>query len=444
MSVSLPSASAAPARPALLGKARRRLTSPAPAAATEPSCRFCGAALHTTFVDLGTSPLCEDLVRPEHFNRAEPVYPLHARVCGQCFLVQVGDFVRPEDIFRAEYPYFSSYSTSWLQHARRYTDEVTARFGIGPAQRVVEVASNDGYLLQYFHQRGVPVLGIEPAGNVADAARARGIETLGKFFGRKTARQVALSHGQADLLIGNNVLAHVPDINDFVGGLQIMLKAGGVITMEFPHLLRLIEGRQFDTIYHEHFSYLSLHTVERIFAHHGLTLFDVQELPTHGGSLRIFARHAADASQPVGERVGELRRREIEAGVCTEAFYTGFAETVKQAKRELLQFLIGAKNAGQTVVGYGAPGKGNTLLNYCGIRTDFLDYTVDANPHKHGLYLPGTRIPIYPPERIRQTRPDFVLILPWNLSTEIRQQMADIRDWGGRFVVPIPAVTVFD
>ncbi|GAB2955461.1 class I SAM-dependent methyltransferase [Hymenobacter coalescens] len=422
-------------------KARRLLPHRA-ASAGKPRCRFCGHALHTTLVDLGTSPLCEDLVRPEHFNRAEPVYPLHARVCDNCFLVQVGDFVRPEDIFRDEYPYFSSYSTTWLEHARRYTDEMVARFGIGPEQLVVEVASNDGYLLQYFLEKGIPVLGVEPAGNVAEAARARGIETISKFFGRKTARKVTLSHGQADLLIGNNVLAHVPDLNDFVGGLKILLKAGGIITLEFPHLLRLIEGRQFDTIYHEHFSYLSFYTAERVFAHHGLTLFDVQELPTHGGSLRIFACHTADRTKPVSERVGELLRREIEAGVCTRAFYTGFGEAVKQTKRQLLQFLIEAKNAGKVVVGYGAPGKGNTLLNYCGIRTDFLDYTVDANPHKHGLFLPGTRIPIYAPDRIRQTQPDFVLILPWNLSAEICQQMADIRAWGGRFVVPIPKVTI--
>ncbi|OON66070.1 SAM-dependent methyltransferase [Hymenobacter sp. CRA2] len=413
------------------------------ALAAEPCCRFCGEALHATFVDLGTSPLCEDFVRPEHFNRAEPQYPLHARVCANCFLVQVGEFLRPDEIFRDEYCYFSSYSTTWLAHARRYTEQMVARFGIGPEQFVVEVASNDGYLLQYFHERQIPVLGIEPAGNVAEAARRKGISTLSKFFGRRTARKVATTYGQADLLIGNNVLAHVPDINDFVGGLKIMLKPGGVVTMEFPHLLRLVEQCQFDTIYHEHFSYLSFYTVERIFAHHGLTLFDVEELPTHGGSLRIFARHASDHSKPVEARVGELRQHEIEAGVCTLAYYAEFGEAVKQTKRALLSFLIEAKNAGKTVVGYGAPGKGNTLLNYCGIGTDFLDYTVDANPHKHGLFLPGTRIPIYAPDRIRQTRPDFVLILPWNLRAEIMQQMADIRQWGGRFVVPIPTVEVY-
>ncbi|KUG08944.1 SAM-dependent methyltransferase [Solirubrum puertoriconensis] len=410
----------------------------------EPRCRFCGEALHTTLVDLGTSPLCEDFVRPEDFNRAEAQYPLHARVCGSCFLVQVGDFLPADKIFRDEYCYFSSYSTTWLAHARRYTEQMVTRFGIGPEEFVVEVASNDGYLLQYFLERDIPVLGIEPAGNVADAARSKGINTLSKFFGRRTAQEVASTYGQADLLIGNNVLAHVPDINDFVGGLKIMLKPGGVLTMEFPHLLRLIEGRQFDTIYHEHFSYLSFYTVERIFAHHGLTLFDVEELPTHGGSLRIYARHATDDARPVEARVAELRQREIELGVNTLPFYTAFSEAVKETKRALLSFLIEVKRAGKTVVGYGAPGKGNTLLNYCGIRTDFLDYTVDANPHKHGLFLPGSRIPIYHPDRIRQTRPDFVLILPWNLRAEIMQQMADIRQWGGRFVVPIPMVAVYD
>ncbi|WP_400191540.1 methyltransferase domain-containing protein [Hymenobacter sp. B81] len=424
-------------------KSRRPAAAASPPAAPAEHCRFCQTELQTTFVDLGTSPLCEDFVRPEHFNRAEPVYPLHARVCHACFLVQVGEFVRPQDIFRDEYPYFSSYSTSWLDHARRYTEQMIDRFGLGPEQFVVEVASNDGYLLQYFVERGVPVLGVEPAGNVADAARAKGINTLSKFFGQATARKILSTYGPADLLLGNNVLAHVPDINDFVAGLKILLKTDGVITLEFPHLLRLMAGRQFDTIYHEHFSYLSFYTVEQIFARHGLTLFDVEELPTHGGSLRIYARHAADPGQPVGERVGELRERELRAGVNELDFYRSFAEEVKQTKRSLLTFLIGAKQAGKTVVGYGAPGKGNTLLNYCGIGTDFLDYTVDRNPHKHGLFLPGTRIPIHHPDRIAQTRPDYVLILPWNLRPEIMQQMAGIRAWGGQFVTPIPTAQVY-
>ncbi|AHJ98387.1 C-methyltransferase [Hymenobacter swuensis DY53] len=407
-------------------------------------CRFCGAPLDFTFVNLGTSPLCQDHVRPHAFNRAEAFYPLHARVCRDCFLVQLDEFVTSEEIFQNDYAYFSSYSASWLRHARRYTDMATERFGLTKNSLVVEVASNDGYLLQYFVEKEIPVLGIEPAANVAGHAQAKGINTLVRFFGRDTARYVAELSGQADLLLGNNVLAHVPNINDFVAGMQILLKPSGVITMEFPHLLRLMEGNQFDTIYHEHFSYLSFYTVERIFAHHGLTLFDVEELPTHGGSLRIFARHTADTTHPVTRRVRALREQELEAGITDLAYYADFEEKAKETKRKLLEFLIEARREGKTVVGYGAPGKGNTLLNYCGIRTDFMEYTVDVSPHKQGNFLPGTRIPICHPDRIRQTRPDYVLILPWNLREEIMEQMQDIRDWGGRFVVPIPEVQVYE
>jgi SAM-dependent methyltransferase len=406
-------------------------------------CRFCSTPLTTTFVNLGTSPLCQDHVRPQNFNKAEPFYPLHARVCKECFLVQLDEFVSPTEVFN-DYAYFSSYSASWLRHAHRYTDMVSERFSLTADSLVVELASNDGYLLQYFVEKGIPVLGVEPAANVAEYAQAKGINTIVKFFGHDTAQHIASTVGQADLLLGNNVLAHVPDINDFVSGMKVLLKPEGVITMEFPHLLRLIEGNQFDTIYHEHFSYLSFNTVERIFAHHGLTLFDVEELPTHGGSIRIFARHTSNEAQPVTERVTELRDQEVQAGILDLSFYAAFEEQTKETKRKLLSFLIEARRANKKVVGYGAPGKGNTLLNYCGIRTDFVEYTVDLSPHKQGNFLPGSRIPICHPDRIRQTQPDYVLILPWNLREEIMEQMADVRSWGGKFVVPIPEVKVYD
>ena len=405
------------------------------------SCRFCAAPLRTTFVDLGMSPLCQTHIAPDQLHEMEPFYPLHAYVCDQCFLVQLQEFVTPDEIF-TEYAYFSSYSTSWVEHARRYAEMMIERFKLGGGSKVMEIASNDGYLLQHFVARGVPVLGIEPAANVAQAAIARGVPTTMQFFGRRTAATIAAEHGRPDVLLGNNVLAHVPDINDFVGGMKILLAPHGVITMEFPHLARLIAENQFDTIYHEHFSYLSFVTVERIFAHHGLTLFDVEELPTHGGSLRIYARHAENAAWPVTDRAIALRRREIDGGFMTLDRYRGFDEQVKRTKRKLLSFLIDAKNRGKKIVGYGAPGKGNTLLNYCGIRTDFLDFTVDANPYKQGKFTPGTRIPILAPGAIREARPDYVLILPWNLKDEISQQAGYIREWGGQFVVPIPEVKV--
>jgi SAM-dependent methyltransferase len=388
------------------------------------------------------SPPCNRILNLEQLNAMEPFYPLHAYVCDICFLVQLPEHVNPGEIF-SDYAYFSSYSDTWLEHARRYVDMMVARFGLGPRSQVVEIASNDAYLLQYFVARGVPVLGIEPASNVAEAARQKAIPTLVKFFGQPTARELVAEGKQADLIVGNNVLAHVPALNDFVAGLKIALKSHGVITMEFPHLLRLMAENQFDTIYHEHFSYFSFITAERVFAAHGLTLFDVEELSTHGGSLRIFARQADDPSRPVSQRVTELRQREEAAGLTALAPYLSFGDQVKETKRKLLDFLIGAKRAAKSIAGYGAPGKGNTLLNYCGIRTDFLDYTVDRNPHKQGAFLPGTHIPICHPDKIRATQPDYLLILPWNLKEEIMGQMAHIREWGGRFVVPIPEVTVY-
>ncbi len=401
-------------------------------------CRFCGTKLEHTFVDLGMSPLCESYLSADHLNQMEPFYPLHVYVCGKCFLVQLEEYVTPANIF-SDYAYFSSYSDSWLAHANKYTEQMAERFAIGGQSLVVEVASNDGYLLQYFVEKQIPVLGIEPASNVAAIAVQKGVSTLVKFFGTETARELAASGKKADLLLGNNVLAQVPDLNDFVAGMKILLKPAGVITMEFPHLQRLMEQNQFDTIYHEHFSYFSLITVEKIFAAHGLTL----ELQTHGGSLRIYARHTEDSSKSVNNRIAELRAREESMGYSRIEAYSRFAEQVKETKRKLLEFLIEAKRNGKKIAGYGAPGKGNTLLNYCAIRTDFLDYTVDRNPFKHGRFLPGTHVPIYPTDRIRETRPDFVLILPWNLKEEIIKQNAFIREWGGKFVVPIPEVKIY-
>jgi len=407
----------------------------------EPPCRFCGTPLRHTFVDLGMAPLCQTHIEPHQLNHMEPFYPLHVFVCHRCFLVQLEEYVTPKDIF-SEYAYFSSYSDSWVKHAERYSESMIDRFGFGSASMVMEIASNDGYLLQHFLRRGIPVLGIEPAANVAKAAISKGITTTIRFFGVKTAYELVREHGQADLLLGNNVLAHVPDINDFVGGMKVQLKPGGVVTMEFPHLSRLMAESQYDTIYHEHFSYLSFTTVEQVFSAHGLTLFDVEELPTHGGSLRIYGRHEEDVTKPVGRRVQELRVREHMEGVTQLEHYASFGQQVKESKRALLECLIGIKRAGERIAGYGAPGKGNTLLNYCGIRTDFLDYTVDRNPYKQGKYTPGTHIPILPPDHIRETRPDYLLILPWNLQDEIIQQCGYIREWGGKFIVPIPTAQV--
>jgi 2-polyprenyl-3-methyl-5-hydroxy-6-metoxy-1,4-benzoquinol methylase len=411
---------------------------------TAPSslCRFCGAALKHTFVDLGMSPLCESYLSAEQLNQMEPFFPLHVYVCERCFLVQLEEFVSPAEIF-TEYAYFSSYADTWLQHAKAYTDLMAERFHLGPRSHVVEVASNDGYLLQYFVEKGIPVLGIEPARNVAKVAIEKGIPTLVEFFGQECAHRLAAEGRHADLIAGNNVLAQVPDINDFVAGLKILLKPQGMITIEFPYLMRLVAENQFDTIYHEHFSYFSFITAEKIFAAHGLTLFDVEELPTHGGSLRIYACHSEDPSKPISDRAVGLKRRERTAGMMEMAYYKAFGEQVKETKRKLLEFLIQVKKSGKGIAGYGAPGKGNTLLNYCGIRTDFLDYTVDRNPYKQGKFLPGTHIPIYHPDKIAETKPDYVLILPWNFKDEIIKQMGFIREWGGQFVVPIPEVKVY-
>jgi hypothetical protein len=422
-------------------------TEPAPAAhtaspaSTGGPCRFCRTELDTTFVDLGMSPLCESLIDRAHLDRAETFLPLHVWVCRECWLVQLQEYVSPEEIFR-EYAYFSSYSTAWLAHASDYSEMVVKRLSLSPASFVVELASNDGYLLRNFVRKGIPCLGIEPAVNVARVAVEKGVPSLTEFFGVALAERLVREKGRADLVLGNNVLAQVPDLNDFVGGMKILLAPGGTITMEFPHLVRLMEENQFDTIYHEHFSYFSLLCVERIFGAHGLVVFDVEELWTHGGSLRIWARHASATERPVSERVLGLRRREESYGLRDAACYARFEERVRETKRKLLEFLVRAKREGKKISGYGAPGKGNTLLNYCGIRTDFLDFTVDRNPYKHGRFTPGTHIPIFPPEKIDAERPDYVLILPWNLQEEITKQMAHIAAWGGKFVVPIPEVRV--
>ena len=413
-----------------------------PPAAHRGCCRHCGAPLTRTFVDLGMSPLCESYLDADQLDEMEPFYPLRVYVCDQCLLVQLQEYVSPETIFR-EYAYFSSYSDSWVDHARVYTDRIIERLQLNRDSCVVEVASNDGYLLQWFVARDIPVLGIEPAANVAQVAIRKGVPTLVKFFGRATARDLAAAGRHADLLIGNNVLAQVPDLNDFVAGLQVLLAPRGVVTVEFPHLMRLVAGNQFDTIYHEHFSYFSFLAAERVFAAHRLVVFDVEELETHGGSLRLYARHVEDSSKPVAPRVRELAAAEEAAGLRRPDYYAAFEERVKDTKRRLLEFLIQARRQGRTIVGYGAPGKGNTLLNYCGIRTDFLPYTVDKSPYKQGKFLPGTHIPVHAPEKIRETRPDYVLILPWNLKDEIIRQLAYIREWGGQFVVPIPEPRVY-
>jgi SAM-dependent methyltransferase len=409
------------------------------------ACRSCGAPLDHVMVDLGSSPLANSYLSTAALARAEVFLPLCVFVCERCWLCQLPECATPQEIF-SDYAYFSSFSTSWLEHARSYVDAVVPRFDLGPASQVVEIASNDGYLLRNFVERGIPVLGVEPAANVAEAARKIGVPTEVRFFGREAARDLVARGHAADLVLGNNVLAHVPDLDDFVGGLGILLKESGVLTMEFPHLVQMIDGNQFDTIYHEHYSYFSFVAVERVFAAHGLELFDVEELATHGGSLRIYARHrearegTAGARSPRTPQVAALLARERALGVETLGYYAGYSERVRETKRALLEFLIRERRAGKRIVGYGAPAKGNTLLNYCGVRGDFLDYTVDRSPHKQGLFLPGTRIPIRAPDAIFETRPDYVLILPWNLRAEIAAQMSAIRDWGGQFLVAIPGV----
>lgn len=406
-----------------------------------PACRFCGASLRHTFVDLGMSPLCETYPSLTELSRGEHYYPLHVYVCDECFLVQMEAYASPEKIF-SDYPYFSSYSDSWLKHCEAYCEKMAAWLGLNGESLVVEVGSNDGYLLQYFLQRGVPVLGVEPAGNVAKAALERGVPTRVRFFGAPLAVQLASEGSRADLVVGNNVLAQVPDLNDFVSGLKTLLKPAGVLTLEFPHLLRLIQDSEFDTIYHEHFSYFSLRTMVGILAAHGLTVFDVEQLPTHGGSLRIYARLTGNPAYPIQLDVGALIGAEERAGLAKLEGYQDFADQAKQSKLAFVDFLVSAARAGKSVAGYGAPGKSATLLHYCGIGKDLIPYTVDRNPHKQGRFLPGSHVPIYPPDRIRQTKPDYVVILPWNLKDEIMEHLSYIRSWGGRFVVPIPKVAV--
>jgi SAM-dependent methyltransferase len=409
--------------------------------ATKP-CRFCGAALRQTFVDLGMSPLCETYPAREDLNSGEVYYPLHVYVCERCFLVQLEEYQSAEHIF-SDYPYFSSYSDSWLKHCENYCDKMTNRFGLHEKSLVVEVASNDGYLLQYFVQRKIPVLGIEPAANVAKVAIEKGVPSMVRFFGTDLAKELSANGRCADLVLGNNVLAQVPDLNDFVEGLKILLKPRGVLTLEFPHLMRLIEHNEFDTIYHEHFSYFSLLTTARIMEAHGLKLFDVEELSTHGGSLRVYACRAEDNSHEVDPAVQGLIEDERRAGLDSVVGYESFARQVKQTKFALLDLLLTAAQQGKSVAGYGAPGKSATLLHYCGIGKDLIEYTVDRSPYKQGRFLPGSHIPIHHPDRIRETKPDYVVVLPWNLKDEIMEQLQFIREWGGKFIVPIPKATVY-
>ena len=406
-----------------------------------PLCRFCGAPLTLSLVDLGVTPLANSYLAPAHLARPEPQFPLHARVCWNCRLVQVEAAATPAEIF-GHYAYFSSYAASWVEHARRFTEMARERWGLGSASKVVEVASNDGYLLRHFVAAGVPVLGVEPAANVAESARAIGVDTDVSFFGLATARRLKAAGHAADLVVGNNVFAHVPDLNDFVAGLACLLKPDGVVSLEFPHLLKLIAEVQFDTIYHEHFSYLSLLTTERILAAHGLRVFDTAELPTHGGSLRVMACHAASAVHPEGPGLPKVRRDEIAAGLDRDAGYQGFAPRVEAVRAGLLAFLREAREQGKRVAAYGAAAKGNTLLNYCGVGADLVACVVDRNPHKQGCFMPGSRIPILDPSRLAELRPDYVLILPWNLKDEITTQMAELSGWGGRFVIAVPALTV--
>lgn len=408
-------------------------------------CRFCKHPLSATFADLGMSPVSNDYVPAEMAESMEPFFPLKAYVCGECWLVQLGGFDAAERLFRDDYAYFSSYSDSWLKHARDYAAAAIEREELDANSLVLEIASNDGYLLQYFKAAGVRVLGVEPTANTARVAHTcHGIESKVAFFGRQTAQELADAGVQADLMAANNVLAHVPDLNDFVSGYPLVLKRGGVANVEFPHLLRLMEDRQFDTIYHEHYSYLSFGFVKRLFAEHGMRVYDVEELPTHGGSLRVYVCHDDDVARPDTPRATEMLQRESEAGLQDLDTYGRFSRIPAEVKCDLLDFLIAAHREGKKVAAYGAPAKGNTLLNYCGVKTDLIAFTVDRSPHKQGRLLPGSRIPILPPEQIAVEKPDFVVILPWNLKDEIMEQMKQIREWGGRFVTPIPSVQVYD
>jgi 2-polyprenyl-3-methyl-5-hydroxy-6-metoxy-1,4-benzoquinol methylase len=407
-------------------------------------CRFCETNLQHEFIDLGKSPPSNSYLSKDELNEPEIFYPLKVLVCHKCFLVQIDEYKKSKDIFNNKYAYFSSFSKSWLDHCKKYSEMMISRFGINKNSFVIEIASNDGYLLQYFKQHHISVLGIEPAANVAETAKKIGIPTDVAFFDTSYVKKMREEGKLADLIIGNNVLAHNPNLNDFVEGLEIALKPDGVITMEFPHLLKLMDENQFDTIYHEHFSYFSFHAVQKLFAAHNLVIFDVEEIPTHGGSLRIYGKHKNEKSKKVTHRVEALLEKEKSHGLLDLKTYYGFGKKVEVTKRKLLQFLIQAKNEEKKIVGYGAPAKGNTLLNYCGIRTDFLDYTVDRSPYKQNKYLPGTHIPIKHPDKIKEDKPDYVLILPWNIKNEIMEQLSFIREWGGKFAVPIPEIEVFE
>ena len=408
------------------------------------SCRSCGSPLPKPFLDLGNSPLSNAYLSEKNIHVMEPYYPLEVYYCPHCSLVQLDVFEAPEQIFSSDYAYFSSYSSSWLSHCKAYEEMMVKRFGYNKDSFVMEIASNDGYLLQYFKEHHIPVKGVEPTKNTAEIAIAKGIPTDITFFDAAYAKNMVNRNCSADLIIGNNVLAHNPNLNDFVKGLRIALNPHGVITMEFPHVLQLIENNQFDTIYQEHYSYLSLHSVRYLFNKHHLEIFDVDELPTHGGSLRIYAKHLADQTNELSPRIAGILDKEKQAGLLDPAAYEQFSKNVKETKRALLECLISVKNEGKTIIGYGAPAKGNTLLNYCGIRTDFLDYTVDANPHKQNLFLPGTHIPITHPDQIRIDKPDYILILPWNIKEEIMDQLSFVKTWGGKFIIPIPRVEVID
>jgi hypothetical protein len=406
-----------------------------------PRCRLCSTELRHTFVDLGMSPPCESYLTAAQLDEAERFYPLHVRVCENCLLVQLPAYIAPEDVF-SDYAYFSSYSDSWVAHARRFVDDAAERLGLGGESFIVEVASNDGYLLQHSLARGIRSLGIEPAANIAEVARCKGIETEVMFLGEQTGREVASRHGKADLVVANNVFAHVPDIVDFSKGLRALVADFGRVSIEIPHLLRLIEGNEYDTIYHEHYSYLTLLTARRVLATADLEVIDIEELPTHGGSMRIWSAPAA-AGVEVASSVARVLDDEAAAGLNTVEGHDGFARQVATTRNDFLEFLIGCQRTGMRVAGYGAPGKGNTLLNHCGIRSDLMAFTVDRNPHKHGMFLPGSHIPIYPVERLAQERPDYVVIMPWNLRDEITGQLAYVRDWGGRFVVSLPKLEIF-
>lgn len=405
-------------------------------------CRFCKTSLSHVFIDLINSPASNSFLTKEQLNEPETFYPLKIYTCPSCFLVQVDEYKKSDAIFNSDYVYFSSYSSSWLQHAKAYTEKMTRRFGLNHNSKVVEIASNDGYLLQYFHEKNIPVLGIEPTANTAEVAVKKGIETVVDFFGVRLARELVSKNIVADLLLGNNVLAHVPDILDFAGGMKIILANEGVITMEFPHLMQLVDNNQFDTIYHEHFSYLSFGTVQKIFASQGLELFDVEEIPTHGGSLRIYAKHVEDKSKTVTDNVGNLLKKEADKGMNNIAFYNGFQAKAMKVKLDLTEFLIGAKRNNKKVAAYGAAAKGNTLLNYCGIKNDLIDYVADANPHKQNKWLPASHIPVVNEAHLKNDKPDYVIILPWNLKDEVMAQLSYIKQWGGAFVIPIPALQI--